>query len=102
MGLPSGTAPRSLPKPSPNIYGRDMAATLTHVGTTVSVLITPLVDMMVPLVEFPNKPQSTPPRPLLCGLYPPLINFSPPLSGYVPHSSCGLVGGSDPFLRQSA
>ena len=47
MGLPSVTGLRSLSTTSQNMYRRDVATTMTHVGTIVSVPSIPLVDLMV-------------------------------------------------------
>ena len=60
MGPPSGTTLNSLPTPSPNLSGRDVAAVLKHFNTTASVLITPPVDLMVYPLESPSKPQFPP------------------------------------------
>ena len=95
VGLPSGTVPHSLPTPSPNLSVRDVAASLTHFGTTALVLGMPLVDLMVPPLDSPSKPQSTPLQPLLCGVYLPPKTFALPLLGYVPFSSCGMIGSGD-------
>ena len=102
MGLPAGTGPNRLLTPSTNMYGMGVSAALMHVGTTTSVLSIPPVDLIVYLLEYPNMPQSPPPRPLLCGIYPPPRIFLLPLSGSMLYSVCGLLGSGGPLSHQSA
>ena len=85
MGTPPGTAPHSLPTLYPNMDWRGMAAALTRVDTTASVLITPPVDMMVSPAESPSNPQYPPLQPLTCGVYPLPATFILTLSGCVTH-----------------
>ena len=74
IGITVGTGPRSLATTSKNMSRMGVATALMHVGTTTSVLSTPLVDLMVYPVEYPSKPQYFPPKPLLCDVYlPPKI-----------------------------
>ena len=101
VGLPTDTFPHSLPKPSPNMYGRDVASALMCVGNTVSLFIMPLIYMVSP-VKSPRKPQYPPPQPLIFGVYPPPTNFSLPFSGCVTHSSCGLINDGDLLSRKPA
>ena len=91
MGLPIGTGLHSLPTPSPNMSGIGVSDALMHVVTTTSVSSTPLVDLILPPVESPSKPQYPPPQPLLYGVYPMPSTFSLPLSGYMPHSGFGIL-----------
>ena len=61
MGLPAGTGPRSLPKPSTSMYKNGVASALMCVGTNTSVSIMTPVVLMASLLESPNIPQSTMP-----------------------------------------
>ena len=101
IGITVGTGPRSLATTSKNMSRMGVATALMHVGTTTSVLSTPLVDLMVYPVEYPSNPQSPPLQTLLYGVYPRPNTLSLPLSGYVscllpfllfnsPSTRCGL------------
>ena len=102
LGLPSGTGPRSLPTPSPNMYVSGVDAALNHAVTTASVSSTPLVYLMFSLLYSPIRPQYTPLQPLLYGVYPLQKTFSLPFSWFVPHSGCVRIYVGGPLLRQSA
>ena len=99
MGITACTGLCSYPTPSPNHSGRDVVVDLTHVGTTVSGMSTPLVILKVLPWETPSKNKSPPLRPLICGRYPPKNNFVLPLSGWGLRYGCDLAGGGDMFLR---
>ena len=100
--LPSGTGMLSLPTTSTNMYGRGVAVSRMHVGTTASVSSMPIVDLMMSLLESPNIPQSPPPWTLLYAVYPQSGTFSQPFSGSLPHFGCRILGGGGTLLRQSA
>ena len=100
MVPPDGTELLSPLTLSPSPSGRGVAAALTCVCATSSVLSTPLVDLRVFHVETTSNCQSPLPQPLLCGVYPPSANFILPLSGYGPRSCCDPAGDSDPFSCQ--
>ena len=102
MDLSASIGLCSLLTPSPNLYGRYVAAALMCVGNTASVSINPFVDMVVSLLASPSRPQFSLLQPLICGMCPHTSTFSLTLLGSVPYSGCGMVGGVGPLLSQSA
>ena len=94
MGLPAGIGMHSPPKPSPNQYGRGVVSVLSRVINIASELSTPPVVMWAYPEGTPGRPQSPPPRTLICSGHAPTSNCRRPFSWRGPHSGCDTDGES--------